>query len=73
MLRPGTGYNDLANDLLGYASIYETHKADMAALTADPNYKATDLADAKDLAGQLFAYLAEAMSPSAKAAYDALQ
>jgi hypothetical protein len=72
MLRPGTGYNDLANDLLGYASIYESQKAKIVA-TNDPNYVATDLADAKSYAGQILAYLTAAMGPQAATAYDALQ
>lgn len=72
MLRPGTGYNDLANDLLGYASIYESQKAKIAA-TNDPNYVATDLADAKSYAGQILAYLTAAMGPQTATVYDALQ
>lgn len=72
MLRPGTGYNDLANDLLGYASIYESKKAQIVA-TNDPNYRATDLADAKSYAGQLLACLTSSMTPKAKVAYDQLQ
>jgi hypothetical protein len=72
MLRPGTGYNDLANDLLGYASIYESKKSQIAT-TNDPNYLPTDLADAKSYAGQILSYLTASMNPKAKAAYDQLQ
>ena len=72
MLRPGTGYSDLANDLLGYASIYAAHKTQIEA-TNDPNYVATDVADAETYAGQLLACLSAAMGPTTRAAFDDLQ
>lgn len=47
-LRPGTGYRDLANDLIGYAEIYEARPA---VVRRDPkNYRPGDLARAKTLA-----------------------
>ncbi len=72
MLRPGTGHADLANDLLGYADIYETHHAQIA-VAGDPNYVATDMADARSLAGQIMAYMTSAMTPKASQAYDQMQ
>jgi hypothetical protein len=72
MLRPGVGYSDLANDLLGYASIYADHKTQIASAN-DPNYVATDLSDAQSLAGQLLACVAASMGPTSKSANEALQ
>ena len=71
VLRPGTGYRDLAADLIGYDEIYERHEKDVAADTT--NYQPTDLADARRLAGEILSGLSAAMSPKAREAYDLLQ
>lgn len=71
MLSPGTGHRDLATDLLGYAEIYEARPAEAASDTT--NYRATDVADARRIAGEILAHLSAAMSPKARDAYDLLQ
>jgi hypothetical protein len=71
LLRPGTSHRDLAGDLLGYADIYATRKDDVASDTT--NYRETDVADARRIAGDILAHLAAAMSPKAKAAYELMQ
>lgn len=68
-LSPGSGHRDLAGDLLGYARIYEKRPEVVA---ADPkNYRATDLADARKLAGEILAALGGSLSPSGQRAFDA--
>jgi hypothetical protein len=69
-LRPGTGYRDLAADLLGYADIYDLRPDVVSADTA--NYRTTDQADARSVAGQIFGCLSAAMSPKAEEAYNLL-
>jgi hypothetical protein len=70
-LSPGTGFLDRANDLLGYAQIYESKKA---IVSKDPvYYRATDVADAKRLAGQILAALSADMTPAAREWYDVLR
>ncbi len=71
VLRPGTGYRDLAADLIGYAELYERHGKEVAADTT--NYRPTDLADARRLAGEILSHLSAAMSPKAREAYELLQ
>jgi hypothetical protein len=71
LLRPGTSYRDLAGDLLGYADIYEMSPAKVASDTT--NYHATDVADARRVAGDILAHLATAMTPKAKEAYTLMQ
>lgn len=67
-LRPGTGHRDLANDLLGYARIYEL-RADV--VKADPkHYRADDAARARELAGAMIQKLSTAMTPRARQAFD---
>ncbi|WP_437669492.1 hypothetical protein [Sorangium sp. So ce131] len=67
-LRPGTGHRDLANDLLGYARIYEL-RADV--VKADRrHYRAGDAARARELAGAMIQKLSAAMTPKAREAYD---
>ncbi|AUX24164.1 hypothetical protein SOCEGT47_047010 [Sorangium cellulosum] len=67
-LRPGTGHRDLANDLLGYARIYEL-RADV--VKADrKHYRPGDAARARELAGMMIQRLSTAMTPKARAAYD---
>ncbi len=67
-LRPGTGHRDLANDLLGYARIYEL-RADV--VKADPkHYRADDAARARELAGVMIQKLSTAMTPRARQAFD---
>ncbi|WP_437669259.1 hypothetical protein [Sorangium sp. So ce131] len=70
-LSPGTGHLDRANDLLGYAEIYEA-QADV--MSKDPkHYRATDVADARRLAGEIMSALALVMTPRARASYELLQ
>jgi hypothetical protein len=70
-LSPGTSYIDRAYDLLGYADIYQA-KRDL--VSKDPVfYRATDLADARRLAGQILTALGAAMTPKAREAYDLVQ
>lgn len=69
-LRPGTSYLDRANDLLGYAKIYE---AELAVVAKDTKYESTHVADARKLAGEILAALSAAMSPKAREWYDVLQ
>lgn len=71
VLRPGTGYRDLAADLLGYAEIYERRTQEVASDTT--NYRPTDLADARRLGGEIFAHLSASMSPKARDAYELLR
>lgn len=71
VLRPGTGYRDLAADLLGYAEIYQRHSEEVASDTT--NYRPTDRADAQRLAGEILSRLSAAMSPKARTAYELLQ
>ncbi|WP_437949720.1 hypothetical protein WME98_02025 [Sorangium sp. So ce296] len=67
-LRPGTGHRDLANDLLGYARIYELC-ADV--VKADSKlYRAGDAARARELAGAMIQKLSTALTPKAREAYD---
>ncbi|WP_437806579.1 hypothetical protein [Sorangium sp. So ce1078] len=67
-LRPGTGHRDLANDLLGYARIYEL-RADV--VKADRKlYRAGDAARARELAGMMIQRLSTALTPKAREAYD---
>jgi hypothetical protein len=70
-LRPGIGYRDLAADLIGYAEIYEQHKKGVASDTT--NYRASDLPDARRLAGEILSHLSAAMTPKARQAYEQLQ
>ena len=63
-LRPGTGHRDLANDLLGYAGLYERNPETVA---ADPkHYQPTDLAKAREHAGAILGALASGQSPEAR-------
>ena len=67
-LRSGSGHRDLANDLLGYARIYELRAG---VVEADGKYyRAGDAARAKELAGLMIQKLSAAMTPRARAAYD---
>jgi hypothetical protein len=67
-LRPGVGHRDLANDLLGYARIYEL-RAEV--VKADPkHYREGDAPRARELAGVMIQALSAAMSPKARSAYD---
>lgn len=70
LLSPGTGHRDLALDLSGYADIYEARAAEVASDTT--NYRATDIADARRIAGEILAHLSAALSPKARDAYDLL-
>ena len=70
ILRPGTAYLDRANDLLGYAKVYE---AEPGVVSKDTKYKPTHLADARRLAGEILAALSAAMTPKAREWYDFLQ
>ena len=70
VLRPGTSYLDRANDLLGYAKVYE---AEPGVVSKDTKYKPTHVADARRLAGEILAALSAAMTPKAREWYDLLQ
>ena len=69
-LRPGHSYLDRANDLLGYAKIYEAAPGIVA---KDTKYQPTHVADARRLAGEILASLSAAMTPMAREWYDLLQ
>lgn len=71
VLRPGTGYRDLAADLIGYAGIYERRAKEVASDTT--NYRSTDAADAHRLAGEILSHLSASTSPRAREAYDTLR
>ncbi len=68
-LRPGSGHRDTANDLNGYARIYELCHAILKADTK--HYRPGDMARAKELAGILIQALSKAMTPKAREAYTA--
>lgn len=70
LLRPGYSYLDRANDLLGYAKVFE---AALGIVSKDTKYKATHVAEARQLAGEILAALSAAMSPKARESYDLLQ
>lgn len=70
ILSPGTSYLDRANDLLGYAKIYE---AAAGIISKDTKYEPTHVADARKLAGEILAALSKAMTPQAREWYDLLQ
>ena len=66
-LRPGGGYRDLANDLMGYARIYELRPD---AVKADiKNYRDEDAGRAEELAGIILQSFSP-MTARARAAYD---
>ena len=67
-LRPGNGHRDLANDLLGYARIYDLRAAVVKG--DQKHYRATDAARARELAGLYIQAFSAAMTPRARAAYD---
>ncbi len=67
-LRPGSGHRDLANDLLGYARIYDL-RADVVK-SDQKRYRPTDAERARELAGIYIQALSAAMTPRARAAYD---
>ena len=69
-LRPGTAYLDRADDLIGYAKIYE---AKHAVVSKDTKYKPAHVADARKLAGEIIAALSNTMSPKAREEYDLLR
>ncbi len=67
-LRPGTGNRDVANDLLGYARIYDLRPE---VVKTDPkHYRPGDAAKARELAGKIIQSLSSAMTPKARLAYD---
>jgi hypothetical protein len=67
-LSPGTSYADRAEDLLGYANIYES-KLDI--VSKDPlHFRDTDIAEARRLAGNIMSALGIAMTPQAFGFYD---
>jgi hypothetical protein len=67
-LRPGTGSRDVANDLLGYARLYDLRAA--VVMTDKKNYRPGDAEKARELAGKIIQGLSAAMTPRARAAYD---
>lgn len=67
-LRPGSGPRDTANDLLGYARIYDLRPG---IVKSDPkNYQPGDAEKARELAGKIIQALSAAMTPKARVAYD---
>jgi len=68
ILRPGTGYRDLLNDLKGYVWIYE--KRPEAVKLDGKNYRPEDLKRAKEMIGIIGLAFSDAMSPKAWQAYD---
>jgi hypothetical protein len=70
LLRPGTGHRDLAGDLIGYADIYDMRPEEVASDTT--NYRPTDAAEARRLAGEIYAHIAASMTPKAREAYTLL-
>ena len=68
-LRPGVGHRDTANDLLGYARIYELRAAVVKSDTK--YYRAGDAARARELAGLYIQALSAASTPRARAAFAA--
>lgn len=68
-LRPGSGHRDMANDLLGYARIYELRAATVKADTK--YYREGDAARARELAGLYIQALSAASTPRARAAFAA--
>jgi hypothetical protein len=67
-LRPGIGNRDTANDLLGYARIYDL-RPDVVKTDAK-NYRPGDAAKARELAGKIIQALSTALTPKARVAYD---
>lgn len=67
-LRPGSGHRDLANDLLGYARIYELRRD--VVKRDGKHYRPGDAARARELAGAILQALSAAMTPKAREAYD---
>lgn len=70
LYRPGTGYRDKANDLLGYADIYDRRKAVVEKDTK--NYRPGDRVRAIEIAEKIQEFIADSMSPAQKEAMDAL-
>lgn len=68
ILRPGTGYRDLLNDLKGYVWIYE--KRPEAVKLDGKNYRPGDLKRANEMIGIIGLAFSDAMSPKAWQAYD---
>ena len=68
ILRPGTGYRDLLNDLKGYVWIYE--KRPEAVKLDGKNYRPGDLERANEMIGLIGLAFSDAMSPKAWQAYD---
>jgi hypothetical protein len=67
-LSPGAGPRDTANDLLGYARIYDLRPG---IVKTDPkNYRAGDATKARELAGKIIQALSSAMTPKARVAFD---
>jgi hypothetical protein len=69
-LRAGSGHQDLAADLLGYANIYREH---WDVLSADKkHFRAADADDAVKIAEEMIAHLGSKLSPEARQAADLL-
>ena len=71
ILRPGSCDRDLAADLLGYADIYLMKPEAVA--SDETNYRSTDVADARRIAGDILAHVAASMTPKAREAYELMQ
>jgi hypothetical protein len=70
-LRPGSGYADLARDLLGYARIYEMRPQEVA--RDGVNYRESDPQDARRIAGEIRAQLSASLSSRGKTTRDLLE
>jgi hypothetical protein len=69
-LSPGTGYRDLADDLMGYADLYDAHPDAVA--KDGVNYVAADAADARRLARKIYDTLGAELTERDKAQLDTL-
>jgi hypothetical protein len=67
-LRPGSGPRDTANDLLGYARIYDLRPSEVK--SDAKNFRPGDAAKARELAGKIIQALSMAMTPKARVAFD---
>lgn len=69
LLRPGSGHRDDANDLLGYARVYELRHDILK--TDTKHFRAGDAGRAKELGGIIIQALSKAMTSGGRDAYSA--
>ena len=70
LYRPGTGHRDKANDLLGYADIYDRRASVVEKDTK--NYRPGDRDRAIEIAEQIQRHIADSLSPAQRQAMDDL-